>query len=150
MDIRIINGPNLNFTGIRQVEIYGAQTLDEINAHISATAAGLGAQIKFYQSNCEGDLINYLQSCYFDGADGIIINPGALTHYSYALADALAAVNIPAIEVHLSNLATRDDFRQKSVVARVCRGQISGFGGYSYILALMAIIDILKSQEEEK
>jgi len=146
MKIRIVNGPNLNFLGIRHPEIYGIQTLDDINSAIcnAITDSMRGIDLEFFQSNCEGDIVNYLQSCYNDKIDGIIINPGALAHYSYALRDAIESILIPVIEVHLSNTSAREDFRQKSVISAVCRGQISGLGAHGYILALLAMINILE------
>ena len=144
MKIRLINGPNLNFLGIRRPDIYGSQTLADINSEIRAYAKKQNPTIylEFFQSNCEGDIVNYLQSCYNDNVDGIIINPGALAHYSYALADAIESISIPTIEVHLSNTSARESFRQKSVTAAVCRGQISGLGAFGYILAIMALIHL--------
>lgn len=136
--IAVVNGPNLNFLGIRQTDIYGQKTLDDIQNSIKKKADDLSFDVIFFTSNIEGDIINFLQKCYFDKIDGIIINAGAFTHYSYAIADAIASINIPTIEVHLSNIQNREAFRQKSVLAPVCVGQICGFMENSYILALDA------------
>lgn len=137
--IYIINGPNINFTGIREKEQYGKNTFEQINNFIADEADKLGINAVFFQSNYEGGIIDEIQKCYYEKADGIIINPGAFTHYSYALRDAISSVSIPAIEVHMSNIHKREEFRKNSVTAPVCIGQISGFGYYGYILALHAI-----------
>lgn len=136
--IAVINGANLNFLGIRQTDIYGQKTLEDIQKIIKKRAEDLSFDLTFFTSNIEGDIINFLQKCYFDKIDGIIINAGAFTHYSYAIADAISSINIPTIEVHLSNIQNREPFRQKSVLAPVCIGQICGFMENSYILALDA------------
>lgn len=145
MKIAVINGPNLNFTGIREPHIYGSKTLDETNAQIAASAPSVA--LAFYQSNSEGQLIDHIQQCHHDGFDGIVLNPGAYTHYSYAIRDGVAAVGLPVIEVHMSNPHAREDFRHKSVIAPVCLGQISGFGSHSYVLAIQALIKILEVQK---
>ncbi|WP_250278087.1 type II 3-dehydroquinate dehydratase [[Clostridium] colinum] len=137
-NIVVINGPNLNFLGIRQKDIYGTKSLKDIEKDILQKAKNLSFNVKFFTSNIEGEIINYLQKCYFDKIDGIIINAGAFTHYSYAIRDAISSINIPTIEVHISNIYNREEFRQKSVLASVCIGQISGFEENSYILALDA------------
>jgi len=144
--IKVIHGPNLNFTGVREKAVYGEEYIDDINAKILEKAAKLDMDLEIFQSNIEGEIINYIQSCYYEGVDGIVINPGAFTHYSYAIRDAIASVSLPAVEVHLSNVHAREDFRKLSVTAPVCAGQISGFGAYSYILALYAIEDIIDRQ----
>ncbi len=141
--ICVIHGPNLNFLGIREKNIYGQLSLDKINEMILQQAQALGFETEFFQSNCEGEIIDRLQECYHKQTDGIIINPGALTHYSYAVFDAVASVSIPTIEVHISNIHKREQFRQKSVIAPACIGQISGFGASSYLLALTAMKEIL-------
>lgn len=138
MKIRIINGPNINFTGIREKSIYGSRTLKDIEADIIKEAENLGIECECFQSNHEGEIIDYIQSCYYDNVDGVIINPGAYTHYSFAVRDAIASVDIPFFEVHMSNIHTREKFRHTSVTVEVCKGQICGFGDYGYIMALRA------------
>ena len=142
LNIAVIHGPNLNLLGTREPGIYGAETLDKINKEIEQEAKKCGATTEFYQSNIEGQLVDYIHSC-AGKIDGIVINAGAYTHYSIALRDAIAAVNIPAVEVHLSNIYKREEFRHTSVIAPVCIGQISGFGAYSYILGLHALLHAL-------
>lgn len=137
-NIVVIHGPNLNMLGIREPEIYGADTLSIIEKRLMQLASTLNVQIEFYQSNHEGAIIDRIQAC-FGKVDGIVINPGALTHYSYAVRDAISSVSIPTVEVHLSNIHKREQFRQTSVIAPIAVGQISGFGAYSYELGLMAI-----------
>lgn len=134
----VINGPNLNFLGIREKTIYGTKTLQDIQEDIFKKADELSFKINFFTSNIEGEIIDFLQKCYFQKIDGIIINAGAFTHYSYAIRDAILSINIPTIEVHISNVYKREEFRHKSVIAPVCVGQISGFLENSYILALDA------------
>jgi 3-dehydroquinate dehydratase-2 len=133
--ILIVNGPNLNLLGRREPETYGSESLDEINQRLSLEAQRLGLEVSFFQSNSEGEIIDYLHDEGFD-ADGLIINPGALTHYSYALRDAIAAIEIAAVEVHLSNVYSREEFRHHSVIASVCIGHIVGFGAEGYSMAL--------------
>lgn len=134
--IRIIHGANLNFTGIREKGVYGETALADINEKILEKARGLDLDVECFQSNHEGEIIDFIQKCYFKGVEGIIINPGAFTHYSYAIRDAIASVSIPAVEVHLSNIHKREEFRHKSVTAEVCIGQIAGLGISGYLLAL--------------
>ena len=137
--IFVIHGPNLNMLGIREPEVYGRTTLDEINDEIKALGEELGVLVDCFQSNSEGALIDKIQSAY-QTADGIIINPGAYTHYSYAIRDALAAVMLPAIEVHLSDINAREPFRQISVTKEVCKEQISGLGKEGYLAALRNMV----------
>jgi len=143
--ILVVNGPNLNLLGKREPEVYGTDSLEDLNGRLQEMADELGLKLEFFQSNGEGEIIDFLHREGFE-ADGLIINPGALTHYSYALRDAIAAVDIEAVEVHMSNIYQRDDFRHKSVIAAVCRGHVVGFGFYGYALALSYFADM--SQQE--
>lgn len=142
MKILVLNGPNLNLLGEREPNIYGNETLDTINADIDAKSRSMGFEPVFFQSNSEGGIIDRLHESRLDCA-GVILNAGAYTHYSYAIRDAIAAIKIPVIEVHLSNVNSRDEFRKNSVIAPVCRGSIAGFGSYSYILGLYALNNIV-------
>jgi len=141
--IMVINGPNLNLLGQREPSVYGGYTLEAINKEIENVGEGMGFTLKFFQSNCEGDIIDAIQGAKGE-IEGIVINAGAYTHYSYAIRDAISAVCIPTVEVHLSNIHIREEFRHKSVIAAVCKGQISGFGRHSYTLALYALQNILE------
>lgn len=142
MDILILHGPNLNLTGTREPGIYGSVTLDEINGRLHALASERGAGLRVLQSNHEGALIDALHDAR-DWAAGALFNPGAFTHYSYALRDAVAAVSYPVIEVHLSLPAAREPFRHRSVIAPVCRAQVAGFGWYSYVVAYEGLSHLL-------
>lgn len=132
MKIQVINGPNLNMLGIREKSIYGTMTLEDINNLVLKEAEELNIEVSFFQSNHEGSIIDKIHACYNE-YDGIIMNPGAFTHYSYAIRDAIAAVNIPTVEVHLSNIDEREEFRKISVIKDVCVRQIAGRGYLSYI-----------------
>lgn len=133
MKLLFINGVNLNMTGIREKGVYGTRSLDDINAEISAHFKG--DKCEFFQSNLEGEICTQIQNSAEDGFDGIILNAGAFTHYSYAIRDAIASVKVPVVEVHMSNVHAREVFRHKSVLSEVCKGVICGFGKNSYILA---------------
>ena len=140
--ILVLNGPNLDMVGIREPGVYGNETLEVINAEIAEYAKELDIQCDFYQSNCEGALIDKIHSVLND-YDGCILNAGAYTHYSYAIRDAISSVNKPFIEVHMSNVHSREEFRHTSVISAVCKGVIAGFGKNSYKLAVKALGDII-------
>jgi len=139
MNILVINGPNLNLLGSREPEIYGYDTLEELMMWLETNPISSGHAFKFFQSNHEGELIDTIQD-ERHWANGIIINPGAFTHYSYAIRDAISAVEIPTVEVHLSDIHNREDFRQKSVISSVCKKQISGLGKQSYLKGLEVLL----------
>lgn len=141
--ILVVHGPNLNLLGERQPEVYGRQTLEEINRSLQALAEAEGVEVEFFQSNHEGAIIDRLHQAR-KVVDAVVINPGALGHYSYALRDAIASLPIPVVEVHLSNPHAREEFRHKLVLAPVCRGQVVGFGPYSYLLGLRAAIYLIR------
>jgi 3-dehydroquinate dehydratase-2 len=141
MKVLFLNGPNLNLLGQRETKTYGSATLAEIEALVRERAAKRGAEVEFRQSNTEGDLVTWIQQAKGQ-FDVIALNAGAYTHTSIALRDAIAAVALPTIEIHLSNVHAREDFRQKSLIAPVCQGQITGFGPQSYLLALEAAITL--------
>ncbi len=142
MRILVINGPNLNFLGIREKGIYGTQDYSYLLKLLEEKAKEKKIVLETFQSNGEGEIIDRLQKAYYDQVDGIIINPGAYTHYSYAIRDALSSLTIPKIEVHISNIHQREEFRHKSVTAPVCTGQIAGLGLQGYLLAIEAIIEL--------
>ena len=138
MKILVINGPNLNLLGEREPTIYGDESLKSINDELCEAAKKLGHELSFFQSNSEGGIIDSIHAARLE-FDGIVLNAGAYTHYSYAIHDAINAIKIPVIEVHLSNISSRDEFRKKSVIAPACAGSIAGFGKYSYMLAVQAL-----------
>jgi 3-dehydroquinate dehydratase-2 len=143
--ILVMHGPNLNLLGRREPEVYGSQTLDEINQRLRNFASEQGMSLRVFQSNHEGALVDALHDA-MDWASGVVLNPGAFTHTSYALRDAISAVGLPVVEVHMSNVHAREDFRHKSLVAPVCVGQVVGFGWRSYLLGLQALRDYLTEQ----
>lgn len=145
MKILIVHGPNLNLLGKRKKEIYGDETLEEINSILQQQAKELGVEIITFQSNSEGTLIDFIQA-ESPTAEGIIINPGALTHYGLSLRDALGDADLPIIEVHLSNIYSREEFRQRSVIAPIAKGQISGLGWKGYIAALRTLVAELRGK----
>ena len=140
--VLVLHGPNLNLLGERETGIYGKDSIENINSQITAKAKELNLEIEINMSNYEGAIIEYLHGAR-GKFDGVVINAAAYTHYSIAIRDAIAAIKIPTVEVHLSNIYAREEFRHTSVIAPVCVGQISGFGKYSYILALEALKDLL-------
>ena len=150
MKIKVIHGPNLNLLGIREPNIYGPMKLEDINKNMEAFAKQNGFEIEFFQSNHEGDIIDAIQESLTDGTNGIIINPAGLTHTSVAIRDAIAAVRLPTIEVHISNTAAREEFRQKSLISPVVAGTITGFGPFSYHLGLIAMIQILNELKAQQ
>lgn len=136
----ILNGPNINFTGIREVGVYGAETYEAILEYIRREAERLGCQVELFQSNHEGALIDALQKAHLDGLDGVVFNPGGYTHTSVALHDAIASITPPVAEVHFSNIQSREGYRHVSLTAPACVGQIAGFGKQGYVLALEALL----------
>lgn len=137
--VLLLNGPNLNLVGLREPEIYGSETLDDIVADLRSYAEKHGVVLEDYQSNVEGELVNRLHEAR-GNVDGIIFNPGAFTHYSIALRDAVSAIEIPVVETHLSNVHAREEFRRESVLAPVCLGVVAGFGRHSYAVAFDALL----------
>ena len=143
MKILLIHGPNLNLLGSRETSVYGVDTLDSINERCLALARELGIELEIQQTNSEGEIVDLIQAA-GKTAKGIVINPGAYTHYSIAIRDAIAAVKLPTVEVHLSNIHAREEFRHTSVIAPVAAGQISGFGRESYLLGIRAVAGLVK------
>ena len=145
MKIMVINGPNLNLLGLREPAIYGSQSYAALLEKIQAFCDKEGVEVSFFQSNHEGELVDHLHAARGE-FDAIVLNAGAYTHYSIAIRDAISAIKLPVIEVHLSNVHAREGFRETSVIAPVCRGQIAGFGEYSYTLGLLAAINAVKTE----
>lgn len=146
MKVLLIHGPNLNMLGIREPGVYGNETMNSVNERCAGLAQELEIELDTYQSNSEGEIVDRIQAC-MGVFDGIVINPGAFTHYSYAIRDAIAAVKLPCVEVHLSNVYSREEFRHKSVIAPVVSGQIAGFGGESYLLGVRAVAGLVKDAQ---
>lgn len=144
--VLVMNGPNLNLLGTRETEVYGTTTLGDIEGLIVARAAEIGVDVTFYQSNHEGSLIDQLHEAR-GTCNGVVLNPGAYTHYSYAIRDAIAAIGLPVIEVHLSDITSREDFRAISVTAPVCIGQVSGLGPDSYLEGLQRLVSHLREED---
>ena len=142
MKILIINGPNLNFLGIREKEVYGNRDYDFLLQMIAQKGEACGCRIEVFQSNHEGAIIDRIQDAYFDGTEGIVINPGAYTHYSYAIHDALASVTMPKMEIHISDINTREEFRRISVTEPACDGQVVGQGLKGYLMAIDKVLEI--------
>lgn len=140
MRFLVINGVNLNLTGKREQSVYGTKALDEINEEIAAFCKKNGDEVRFYQSNIEGEIVNTLHNAFLQKTcDAIVLNAGAYTHYSYAIRDAIASIDIPVAEVHMSNVHAREEFRNFSVLSSVCKGVVCGFGANSYIAAIMGL-----------
>jgi 3-dehydroquinate dehydratase-2 len=144
MKVLVLNGPNLNLLGTRQPEVYGKVTLAGVEAKVRERAEQLGVGIDFRQTNLEGELITWIQQAPGQ-CDGIVLNAAAYTHTSVAIRDAITAIGLPVVEVHLSNIHSREAFRHRSLIAAVCKGQIAGFGAYSYILGLEAIVNVAET-----
>lgn len=142
MKIVVIQGPNLNMLGVREQQIYGSMKLEQIHAQMKDFASQSGMEIEFFQSNLEGELVDKIQECYGD-ADGIIINAAAYTHTSIAIRDAISAVNIPTMEVHISNIYRREEFRKQNMIAPVCSSSIVGFGPFGYHLAMVGMLQMM-------
>ena len=148
MKLLVINGPNLNFLGIREKGIYGTQDYQYLLDMIQNKAKETGCEIETYQSNHEGAIIDRIQEAYFDGTEGIVINPGAYTHYSYAIRDALASITVPKVEIHISDITKREEFRKTSVTKDVCDYQIYGKGLEGYLMAIDYILDNKSAKNE--
>ncbi len=148
MKLLVINGPNLNFLGIREKSVYGTKDYDALLKMIAEKGESLGISIEVFQSNHEGALIDRIQDAYFDGTEGIVINPGAYTHYSYAIRDALASISLPKVEIHISDITKREEFRKISVTAPVCDKQIYGHGLEGYLEAIDFIVDFIMEMKK--
>ena len=149
MKIAVIQGPNLNMLGIREQNIYGPMTLDQIHEQMKGSASQNNVELEFFQSNLEGEIIDKIQEC-LGTVDGIIINPAAYSHTSIAIADAISAVSIPVVEVHISNIYKREEFRQTSITAKASLGIIAGFGPFGYHLGLISLIQVLNEMNAAK
>lgn len=143
--ILVIHGPNLDLLGIRETNVYGKMTLDEINRMLQEFAKENKVSLEIVQTNHEGEIVDAIGKAPAQGFEAVLINPAAYTHTSVAIRDAIAAINLPAVEIHLSNIYSREEFRQTSLISAVCRGQICGFGPYSYVLGLQAILESIKN-----
>jgi len=142
MKIMVIQGPNLNMLGVREQNIYGPMKLEQIHAQMQDVAEQNGVEIEFFQSNLEGEMVDKIQECYGE-VDGLIINPAAYTHTSIAIRDAISAISIPTIEVHISNISRREDFRKQNMIAPVCTSSVVGFGPFGYHLAMVGMLQIM-------
>ena len=149
MKILVINGPNLNFLGIREKSVYGTQDYDYLLEMIAKKGQETGSTIEVFQSNHEGAIIDRIQDAYFDGTEGLVINPGAFTHYSYAIRDALASITVPKVEIHISDITKREEFRKVSVTAPVCDKQIYGQGLDGYLQAIDFVLDFFAKEVEK-
>jgi len=149
MKIAVIQGPNLNMLGIREQQIYGPMKLEQIHTQMKEFAEQNGVEVEFFQSNLEGEIVDRIQECYGD-ADGIIINAAAYTHTSIAIRDAISAVNMPCIEVHISNINRREDFRKENMLAPVCTSSIVGFGPFGYHMAMIGMLQIMTEMKAAK
>lgn len=148
MKILVMNGPNINFLGIREKSVYGTQDYNYLLGMIAKKGEETGSTIEVFQSNHEGAIIDRLQDSYFDGTEGIVINPGAYTHYSYAIRDALASITVPKMEIHISDITAREEFRRISVTRPACDGQIYGKGLEGYLLAIDEVIRLAAIKKE--
>lgn len=149
MKIVVIQGPNLNMLGIREQQVYGAMKLEQIHAQMKDFATQNSVEIEFFQTNLEGEIVDKIQECYGE-AQGIIINAAAYTHTSIAIRDAISAVSIPTIEVHISNIHRREDFRKENMIAPVCTSSIVGFGPFGYHLAMMGMLQVMQEMQAAK
>ena len=149
MKIMVIQGPNLNMLGIREQQVYGPMKLEQIHSQMKDVAEQNNVEIEFFQTNLEGEIVDKIQECYGE-VDGIIINPAAYTHTSIAIRDAISAVSLPTIEVHISNIHRREDFRKENMIAPVCSSSIVGFGPFGYHLSMMGMIQILQEVQAMK